>query len=48
MSLAKIHLEGLIAGLEMGSEIPVQKSELEVLLKLIDQDQIEAAMTGYA
>ena len=28
MSLAMVMLDGLIAGIDMGSEIPVQKSEL--------------------
>jgi len=34
---AKEYLKSLIAGIEMGSEIAVQLSELKLLLKLLEQ-----------
>lgn len=36
-NLAKIQLESLVAGVEMGSEIPVQLSELRMLLTLLNE-----------
>ena len=39
MTLAKIHLEGLIAGMEMNSEIPLHVGELRLLQRFIVGDQ---------
>lgn len=39
IELAKVMLEGLIAGMEMNSSIPVQLSELKLILKLLEGNQ---------
>ncbi len=39
LDIAVMQLDGLIAGLEMKSEIPIQVSELKMLMALIQSEQ---------